>query len=231
MEERVRQLIALGREHYAAKEFDQAEKYLEEVTREQPNVADVWCMLGVIRHSTNRLNYAREAFEKALAINPSYTDAALNLSVTLNELGQFAESREIYSKAIARTKSEPQRVDRFVRGKIANMHAGVGAAYAGVGMYAEAAAEYRKAVDLCPTFHDLRTRLAAVYRDMGDLPAARKELEEVRTQAPDYLAARLALGLTLHMQGDKTAAQTEWQFVLDRDAGNKTARFYLQMSK
>jgi tetratricopeptide (TPR) repeat protein len=70
MDHRLRQLIALGREHYAAGEYDKAEQYLAQVVTEQRGFADVFNMLGVIFHSQGRFAEAEEAFEKALDINP-----------------------------------------------------------------------------------------------------------------------------------------------------------------
>ena len=70
------------------------------------------------------------------------------------------------------------------------MHARVADAYAGLGMNEEAAREYRKALELCPTFVDIRTKLAATLRDLGDKEAAVQEYQLVKQQAPKYLPAR-----------------------------------------
>jgi tetratricopeptide (TPR) repeat protein len=231
MDEETRQLIALGREHYQAREYDKALSYLEEVVKTQRGAADVWDMLGVMYALTNRLELARKSFEEAIKINPAYTDAALNLAVTLNDLGRYEEARAVYRSTMSRAKTDPSMPDRFVRGKIANMHASVGAAYAGTGMYHESIAEYRKALDLCPTFNDLRTKLAAVLRDSGDLVAAERELVVVKDGSPRYVPARLALGLTLFMQGKRADAEKEWAEVLAIEPENKQAKFYLQNSK
>ena len=64
-------------------------------------------------------------------------------------------------------------LDPFARGKIANMHADVGQAYADAGLPREAIAEYEKAVGLCPQFADLRTRLGTLLREINELDRAR----------------------------------------------------------
>jgi tetratricopeptide (TPR) repeat protein len=231
MDDRLRQLITLGREHYQAREYDKAAQYLSQVVQEHRGFADIFNMLGVINHSQGHFQKAQESFEEALKINPNYTEAALNLAVTYNDLGKYAQAREVYSKAIARSRAQPRQLDPFARGKIANMHADVGAAYHGVGFYPEAVREYTKALELCPTFIDLRTRLAAVYRDIGDAAAAQRELEIVKTTNPKFVPARAALGLAYFSSGRKEDAVREWEAVLAIEPGHKAATVYLHMAK
>ncbi len=231
MEDRLRQLITLGREHYQAREYDKAEKYLSQVVKEHRGFADIFNMLGVICHAQGQFQRAQESFEEALKINPNYTEAALNLAVTYNDLGKYAQARDVYSKAIARSRAQPRSLDPFARGKIANMHADLGSAYHGVGFYPEAVREYQKALELCPTFIDLRTRLANVYRDIGDTPSAMRELEIVKTTNPKFVPARVALGLAQFSTGHKDEAIREWEAVLQIEPGHKAATVYLHMAK
>ena len=229
MDDRLRQLLTLGREHFQAREYEQAEKCLSEVVKEHRGFADIFNILGLIYHQQGRFEHAQEAFEEAIRINPNYTEAALNLAVTYNDLGKYAQAREIYSRTIARSHASPRCLDSFARGKIANMHADLGAAYAGIALYSEAVNEYRKALELCPTFADLRTRLANVYRDMGDLQAALVELEIVKQQNPRYVPGRVSLGVTLFSLGRRDEAQPEWEAALAFDPQHKAAKFYMQM--
>jgi tetratricopeptide (TPR) repeat protein len=231
MDETLRRLIVLGREHYRAHDYDAAEGVLTQVVEQHRGFADIFNMLGVIWHGQGKLLEAQGAFEEALKLNPSYTEAALNLSVTYNDLGKYAEAREVYGKAIQRTRSAPRSLDPFVKGKLANMHADLGAAYAEHGLYPEAVREYHKALELCPTFGDLRTRLAAVLRDSGDTASAARELEIVKTTQPRYLPARLALGTTLYMLGRRDDATREWEAVLGVDPENRAAKLYLSMAR
>jgi tetratricopeptide (TPR) repeat protein len=231
MDDTLRRLITLGREHYRAHDFDAAEKCLREASSRHPGLADVWNMLGVIYHSRGELAEAERCFVAAVGINAGYTEAALNLAVTFNDLGKYREAREVYFRAMQRTRDEPRRLDPFVKGKLANMHADLGAAYAEVGLWPEAVREYQHALELCPGFVDLRTRVAQVYRDMGDLASAAHELEVVKAQSAGYLPARLALGSVLLSLGRRDDALGEWAEVLRQDPDNRLARLYLQMAK
>lgn len=231
MDERLRGLIALGREHYKSRDFAAAERCFTEVVKEHRGFADVFDMLGCIYHSQGKLPSAQEAFEEALRINPNYTEAALNLAITYNDQGKYQQAREVYSHAIKRTREEPRSLDPFVKGKLANMHADLGAAYAESGLWPEAIREYRQALELCPSFVDLRTRLAAVYRDQGDAQAALRELEIVKTMNPRYVPARLSLGTALYMAGRRDEAVREWEAVIATDAENKAAQAFLHMAR
>ena len=126
-------------------------------------------------------------FRRALEINPAYTEAALNLAVTYNDLGKYREAKEVYQRALAASKNAPRSLDPFAKGKIANMHADIGAAYHAVGMYADAVREYQRALALCPTFVDIRTRLGTTLREMGDAAEAVREFERVRAENPRFL--------------------------------------------
>jgi tetratricopeptide (TPR) repeat protein len=231
MDDRLRNLMHLAREHYENREYHEAEPILQQIVREHQGFADMFNMLGVIQHGQGHFSQAQEMFEHALKINENYTEAALNLAVTYNDLGKYREAKEVYAAAIARSRAEPRQLDPFAKGKIANMHARVADAYAGIGMHDEAAREYRKALDLCPTFVDIRTKLAAVLRDMGDKEAAVQEYQLVKQQAPKYVPARVNLGVTLYSLGRRDEAKVEWESVLQEDPANKSCRMYLDILK
>ena len=93
--ERIKQLLLLGREHYAKRELDKAEQMLRQVLDEEDRYADVHDMLGVIAHSRGNFIQAERHFERALQINPAYTEAAINLAVTYNDRGKYEKAREV----------------------------------------------------------------------------------------------------------------------------------------
>lgn len=233
MDERTKQLLSLGREHYEKREFDKAEHYLGSVLERNQTVryADVYNMLGVIHHDRGRFEDAQGCFEEALAINPNYTEAALNLAVTYNDLGRYDEAKKIYKAALSRGEESPGQLDPFVKGKIANLHAEVGQAYIDAGMPTDAMHELRKAILLCPTFADLRVRLANIYRQTGDQDAARFELEEAIAAKPEYVPAHVALGVVLLALDRKDDAIDRWEKALAIDAENKAAAMYLRMAR
>lgn len=229
MNERIKQLLVLGREHYANREFDKAEQLLRTVLTEEDRFADVHDMLGVIAHSRADFLAAEKHFSRALEINPTYTEAALNLAVTYNDRGKYEKAREVYSRIKVGKVGTTAGLDPFARGKIANMHADLGTAYHDAGLLREAVAEFEKATQLCPEFADLQTTLGNYLREAGDHEAARERYERALEAKDRYLPALLALGVTLLALGDAPAAEAAWQRAVEVDGDNAQARMYLRM--
>jgi len=231
MQDDLRQRTNLARKHFAAGEYDKAQELLTRVLREDGGFADLLNMQGVIYHSQERYDEAERSFEKALSINPNYTDAALNLSVTYNDRGKYKEARDIYSRAIKNSydKRDEGGIDPFARGKISNMHAELGDAYAEISRYDDATREYERALDLSPTFVDIRTKLGHVLRELGRPEEALTHYQQVKDEKPDYLPARLALGVTLFSLKRKTEAVSEWQECVSLAPSDRRATMYLRM--
>jgi len=229
MDERLKHTLLLGREHFAKREIDRAEVLLREVLDRDDRFADVHDMLGVIAHTRGDFEAAERHFERALSINPGYTEAALNLAVTLNDRGKYEAAREVYAKIKGRPAGSLKTLDPFVRGKIANMHADVAHAYADAGLPREAIDELRRAVALCPDFADLRARLGALLRQTDDLAGARAEYEAAVVARPQFVLARIQLGVTLLALGEADRAAEQWAEVLALEPENPQAKMYLRM--
>jgi tetratricopeptide (TPR) repeat protein len=225
----LRERVTRGRAHYLAGEYAEAIALLTDVLRDKAPYADVYDMLGIMYHQEGRLAEAEEMFREALRINPAYTEAALNLVVTCNDLGKYADAKVVYERAMAASKRAPRELDPFAKGKIANMHAEVGAAYRAVGLYEEAVREYERALALCPTFVDIRTDLGNTRREMGDVAGAIRELEHVRAESPRFVAGRLQLGLGYYAAGRRDDAGAEWRTALEIAPANRSARMYLSL--
>src|SRR5271165_6432039 len=229
MDEHTKQLLLLGREHYQKREFDRAEPPLRQVLEGNDRLADVHDMLGVICHFRGNFAQAEHHFERALALNPNYTEAALNLAVTYNDRGKYDAARRVYARIRSTPAGNAQGLDPFARGKIANMHAEVGQAYADAGLVREAIAEYEKAVALCPQFADLRARLGSLLREVNDLARAREQYEAAVEARPTYVPARIQLGVTLLAMGDTDGAADQWRKVIEIEPDNVRAKMYLRI--
>lgn len=231
MDDHLKQLLLLGREHYQNREYDKAEYVLRQVVAETDRFPDVFDMLGVIAHSRGDFVLAERNFEKAVGLNPNYTEAQLNLMVTYNDLGKYDKAREVYAQIRNRGQGGSVRTDPFAKGKIANMHADVSQAYLDAGMTQEAILELERAVALCPHFVDLRTRLAALYRDNGNPERAKEHLRVALANNGRYAPARVLLGVLLLSAGDHAAAISEFEQALAADPENRSAQMYLRLAR
>ena len=147
MDDQVRELVALGKEHFHRGDYSLAAGHLEQVVARGAAFADVHHMLGIIYHHLGEFESAQKAFQKALEINPNYVEAALNLAITCNDLGQYERAQQVYGNALARARTRQVRepngdepLDTYTRGKIANLHAAVADGYLSVRRPNDAAA-------------------------------------------------------------------------------------------
>jgi tetratricopeptide (TPR) repeat protein len=220
-------LLDEGRDAYRSGDHLRAESLLTQALQAGAGrYADVHHMLGVVYHTAGQFSKARAAFEEALKINPNYTEAALNLSITYNDLGRYTEAREVYARALPPADVQ---IDSFSRGKIANLHAQVGDAYRSVGLSKDAAIEYRRALGLCPGFIDIRMRLVHALSDHGAIKEAADEARLVLLENPNYVPAYLHLGLLLHRNGDLDGARKALGEVVKREPQHESATMYLRM--
>ncbi|MDJ0765697.1 MAG: tetratricopeptide repeat protein [Myxococcota bacterium] len=229
MDKEIMRRLHKGREHYENQEYEKAEANLLKVAASEDGFADVMNMLGVINHDKGQVAYAQEYFEKALRINPRYTEAALNLAVTYNEQGRYAQAKQIYTHVTSFSADKRKEIEPFARGKLANMHADLGRAYAELQLIESAVEQFRHALELCPDFVDIRTRLGQILRDAGDLDGACAEFEKVKIERPTYLPARISLGVTYFALNDRELARKEWEAALEIDPEDKAAQMYLKM--
>lgn len=232
MDDQQRNLLTKAREHYKRKEFDRARALLERILEAGGvTYADVHNMLGVIHHDAGDLARAQEQFEAALRINPNYTEAILNLTVTYNEIGRYEDARRLMEHLGSRKGQEgPDSLEPYARGKIANLHAEVSQAYYDVGLLEAAIVEMTKAIDLCGDFVDLRVRLGNMLTEAQRTAEALVQYEHAVRVRPDYLQARIQLGIAYIKSGRKQDAIAQWQAVLEKDPNNRSAKMYLRLA-
>ena len=191
--------------------------------------ADVHYMVGVLQERRGNLEAAIESLRQAIRINPSYAEALLALAAVCEHQGDYERSRELAERASMVSRGAPGALDATTRGKLANLQGAVADAYAEVGEMREAIDGYRKALDRCPDFHDIRYRLGVMLREAG-LPAqAEQEFKRVLRGNPELLDAQIQLGLTYYTMGRSPDAVELWTSVLQQDPSRNEARMYMRL--
>ncbi|HLU26661.1 MAG TPA: tetratricopeptide repeat protein [Longimicrobiales bacterium] len=226
---RVDQIMMRGREAFERGDFEAALADFREVLEHRPEYADIWHLAGVC---LSLLGYAEEAlveFERALAVNERYVEARLNYAITLNELGRYEEAQAAFEQAGRHEEELGGRFPGVLMARIANAHASLGDLYREAGAHGEAIAQYRAALELRPTYHDIRTKLARVLMDTGDLAGAEAELGVAVEGNPRYLQARLLLGLVYHRRGEVDRAAAEWERCREQNPNHPQVRSFLSL--
>lgn len=231
METDIKYLIQKGKTYFKNKAYSKAESILLRIVSEKREFADVFNMLGVIYHQTGQFNRAISHFEKALKINPRYTEAMVNLSVLYNDLGNYKLSKKLVERSKQGLKADKEKIDPFIKGKLANKHAEVGDIYRGVGLFEKACNEYEKALELAPNFYDIRNRLGVCLREAGKKQEALTQFTRIVKENNKYVEAQIQLGITLYSLDRKQEARKVWQQLAKDYPQHNLVRMYLKLSE
>jgi tetratricopeptide (TPR) repeat protein len=229
MTARERELHGHGRMLFERGEVEPALEALNELLQTRGDFADVRYMVGVLYDRRGDLDAASKSLGRAIHLNPSYVEALLAMASVVERQGDFDRSRELAERAAALARGTGGTLDSTTRGKLANLQAVVGDAYAEAGELREAVEAYRKALERCPEFHDIRHRLGIVLRELGLPDQALREFKRVLRGNPGLLDAHVQLGLTYYTLGRADDALERWQAVLQHDPSREDARMYLRL--
>lgn len=231
MSEELNIMYNRGKELFERSLYSEAELFLKQVADENPNFADVHNKLGVIYELEGRSHEARMHFEKALELNPNYTEAALNLSITLSDMGESELAQEVLAGISRRNKVPSGELDPFVAGKLANEHFKLGNIYYDFNLLDEALEQYRRAVSLRPGLTDIQTKYGIALREKGLVDEAIEQFIIVTEENPTYCPAIVQLGLSYHIKGQTDLAVKEWHRALEINPGLKDAKTFLALAK
>ncbi|MGE5092965.1 MAG: tetratricopeptide repeat protein [Bacillota bacterium] len=222
-------LLTRARERFALQDYYGAVHVLEEVLSQGHAFADVHHLLGVSLSLLAQPERALAEFDRALALNPRYIEALIHRGLVLNEMGRTEEAQETFSRAAAIDAGTVAGFPAPVAAQLANRHAELAQAYAEVGALTTAIEQYERALELGPTFHDLRYRMARLMLEAGRALEAREELEVVVAARPNFVDAEAALGLARYLSGDTDGAREVWASCLARRPENARVEAYLAM--
>ena len=190
--------------------YDAAEKLLKSTLATQGSLANIHNLLGVTHHKQSRFPEAIREFKKSLKVNSAFTEAALNLSVLLCDLGQYEEARGIFEQAFAQVRPG-QKVPDMVLGRIANHHVTAAHSYEQSSMSQDAINEYRKALSIYPKMPDVRLDLGRLYLRGGQPDKAFQEFAEILKVMPAHSQALLWAGIAKHKAGQPEEARQLWR--------------------
>lgn len=222
-------LLGAARERFALQDYYGTVHLLEELIAGGGAYADAHHLLGLSLSLLGQPERALAAFDAALALNPRYLEALIHRGLVLNELGRAEDAETAFRQAQAAEGPPVAGFPGHIAARLANQHAALGEAYAEASALPEAIGEYRRALELGPTFHDLRYRLARLLLESGQPLEAREELEQVLRARPNFVDAEAALGLAHFLAGDAVAARDVWRACLTRRPENARVEAYLAM--
>jgi tetratricopeptide (TPR) repeat protein len=222
-------LLARARDRFVAQDYYGAVHLLDTVVDSGRAFADVHHLLGVCLSLLGQPDRALRELDRALELNPRYMEALIHRGLVLNELGRTEEAEEAFAGAGSQLEGSTAGLPTPIAAQLANRHADLAESYAGAGALDRAIAEYERALELGPEFHDLRYRKARLLLETGRSLDAREELERVLAARPSFVDAEAALGLARYLSGDAAGARDVWQACLARRPENARVEAYLSM--
>ena len=222
-------LLARARERFTLQDYYGALHLVDELIESGHSYADAHQLRGLALALLGYGERALAAFDAALAINPRYTDALIHRGIVLSDLGRTDEAAQSLARAAAERNGRIGNLTAPVAGRLANLHAELGEAYADAGLLEDAIREYRRALELGPTYHDLRLRLARHMLAAGHYLDARDELERVTAARPQFEDAGATLGLARYLSGDADGAREVWRACRARRPDDARLGAYLAM--
>jgi tetratricopeptide (TPR) repeat protein len=219
-----------------------------------PGDADVQNALGEALDRIGALDAAVAAFERAVAARPAFRTAANNLVLALVKAGRGGEAVEraralaagapedaeaLFTLGLAQIDHDTEAAVATFRRvlRLAPRHAlaryNLALVFRRTDRLNDAVQELHRAIALEPRAEAHYT-LGVVYWHAGDLPRARRALEEAVAAAPDYADAHHALGAVLKGERDLAGAARALRRAIelrpDRRGAHNTLGLVLQMA-
>ncbi len=223
----VRQTMAFANAAWEQDDFVAAYQHYKAILHDHPNFADIRNRAGLCLAMMGDSEAALDEFDEALAVNDCYAEALLNRAIVLNDLSRFDEASECFHRASALDLRDSRAFPSHMGNQLANAHARTGDLYMAADRPEEAATEYAAAVEVRPSFLDLRFKLAEAYMDLDMLGEALTHLEEILLTNPDFAGARVRLGALFNRLGDTDRARKEWERCLEQSPNDRRIRAYL----
>lgn len=196
-----------------------------------PDYLAVLKEMGTAYYFTGKLSKAIECFQIILQKEPKHTDAAICLSVILNDIGKYDDAKKVYQIANQSLQTKSHGADLLLDRKFSLKHAELAEMYFKFHRYDEALDDFAKALRLDPTNLHLRIKIAKCYAKKGFNTRAIQELTQVCAENENFVDARIQLGLMHFSQGNVINAQEEWEQAYELAPNNPEIKEYLAMAE
>jgi len=221
--------LARAREHFAVRDYRGTVLLLREAVVEGLAYADAFNLLGLSLALVDQPQEALSALDRALEINPRYVEAHLNRAVVLSALGRADDAERGFQTARELGRADGSGFPALVANRLANAHANLGREYREAGALNEAIAQFRRALELRPSFADIRLALARALVERGEHAEAAAALDAVLESRPTALDPLLLRGLVAYLQGDLDRADRSWRTAAEAHPEEPRVEIYRSM--
>ena len=220
-----------AKQNFIKGNYKVAEPIFQQMILQNMQNPEIYQMLATIYYDKGQFNKAIRTFRRALEIDPTYTDASVGLSIILNDIGRYEEGRQVFDEAQVWLDKKKSQADPYFDEKLASKHEELADLYEQCSRHKEALEQLFKAQKLSNRKPEITLRIANCVDKLGEHSQALKELKNLVREYPQFLTARLRLGVLLYNQGMVVEATEQWENILARDAGHAEALKHLKMAQ
>lgn len=220
-----------AKKYFIEGDYQRSEPILNQLLLKNSRNPEIYQMLGTIFYDRGQFNKAIKTFKRALEIDPTYTDASVGLSIILNNIGRYEEGKKVFQDAQALLDKKSGKSDPYIDEKLSSKHGELADLYFQYKRYQEALEQLLKAQRLSSRKAEITMRIAEVYVKQGEIQKAIKDLRQLLKDYPQFLPARLKLGIIYYNANNLAEATEQWEAVLLRDPQHPEATKYLKMAQ
>lgn len=185
--------------------FFDAEFKARNLDEKNPKNFSLLNLLGIALYSQNKLNEAKEKFERSIDAKPDFANGHYNLGNTLRDIGKLNKSIESYNKAI---KFSPD---------FAKAYNNMGMVLQTLKKYDDAIAKYKKAIVIEPKFVEALNNLGIVLNLAGEFENSVKNYIRALELKPEDSSINNNLGISLKNLGKFNEAKNCYKKVIKNE--------------
>lgn len=182
-------------------DFPDAQKWFTEVTRQTPNDADTWYLLGRTQYNEDQFADAISSFGRALKLRPRNVEAENNLGLALQGLNQTDQAIAAFEQAITWQGTQPTDPQPYLN---------LGTLLANQNQPEKAVPLLKQASKLAPKNAKIHEELAVALEAADHLPEAQRQLEEAVNLAPQASGPHFKLGRLYQREGLQDLARQQF---------------------
>ena len=167
------------------KDYVTAQKFYEEILKDDPKNYHVNFYLGNIKAHYGNFDEAKNFFEKAILLNKNFIQAHLNLANSLKEIKNFDKAETAYFRAL---KIDPNN---------AKIYYNLGLLWQDQKKYQKAEKAYENAIKINKDFFEAYNNLGIIFNDQEKLEDAKLNFEKAIQINSKFFQAHMNLGSVL----------------------------------
>ena len=183
---------------YKSQNFSSAEHFCKKLIKQNPKIAFLYNLLGLILSGQRKNDEAIEYYKKGISLQPDYAMIYNNLGSAYKFKKKYLDSESYYKKSIELDKSTPEAQNNL------------GSLYNELNRHDEAIICFKKSININPKFYIAHYNLAVLYKSLGKFDKCKKYIKEAIQLYPKfYNAHRVYSQIITYKSNDAHLKQME----------------------